>query len=269
MSFILDALRKSEHERQRQTGPGLAEVAVAPPRPRANVWATAAIALLVVNLVAIGVLLLRKAQQEPAAGATPTAEQATSTTNAAVAPATGAPPPAAAAPAPQASITQTVAEPPPMLRPAEAGPVTPATRNPLEEEVSDYAPPLDPQVQAAAAAPPEGPPAVTRRPSGGGGSVVYETLPEAYPNGSSQYAAQTGASAGLPTADEFAGRVGLPELKLELHVYSNRPQERVAFINSRKYREGDTLAEGPQVEQITPDGVVLSLRGSKFLLPRE
>jgi hypothetical protein len=61
MSFILDALRKSEHERQRQTGPGLAEVAVAPPRTRTNVWATAAIALLVVNLVAIGVLLLRKA----------------------------------------------------------------------------------------------------------------------------------------------------------------------------------------------------------------
>ena len=32
MSFILDALRKSEHERQRQGGPGLAEVAVAAPK---------------------------------------------------------------------------------------------------------------------------------------------------------------------------------------------------------------------------------------------
>ena len=69
MSFILDALRKSEHERQRQTGPGLAEVAVAPAKPRSNVWATAAIALLVVNLVAVGVLLLRKASREPAAAA--------------------------------------------------------------------------------------------------------------------------------------------------------------------------------------------------------
>jgi general secretion pathway protein B len=267
MSFILDALRKSEHERQRQTGPGLAEVAVAPPRTRTNVWATAAIALLVVNLVAIGVLLLRKARDEPTAGPAPAAEQAAPPTVAA--PAISTPPPAtAAAPAPQASITQTVSEPPPMLRPAEPGPVAPATRNPLEDQVSDYAPPIDPRMQAAAAAPPEGPPAVTRRPSTGG-SVVYESLPEAYPNGSSQYAAQTGASAGLPTADEFAARVGLPELKLELHVYSNRPQERVAFINSHKYREGDTLAEGPQVEQITPDGVVLSLRGSKFLLPRE
>ena len=63
MSFILDALRKSEHERQRQGGPGLAEVAVAAPRrPKTNVWATAAVVLLVVNLVAVGVLMLWRAQ---------------------------------------------------------------------------------------------------------------------------------------------------------------------------------------------------------------
>ena len=46
MSFILDALRKSEHERQRSTVPGLAHVplATAPqPLPR---WAVAAIAAL-------------------------------------------------------------------------------------------------------------------------------------------------------------------------------------------------------------------------------
>ena len=33
MSFILDALRKSEHARQKQTGPALAEVPVAAPKP--------------------------------------------------------------------------------------------------------------------------------------------------------------------------------------------------------------------------------------------
>ena len=51
MSFILDALRKSEHERQRQTGPALVETPVATPKPKSNVWATAAIALLVVTVV--------------------------------------------------------------------------------------------------------------------------------------------------------------------------------------------------------------------------
>ena len=62
---------------------------------------------------------------------------------------------------------------------------------------------------------------------------------------------------------------GVPELRLELHVFSNVPAERFAFINSRKYREGDTLQEGPRVDEITRDGVVLDFRGRRFLLPRD
>lgn len=271
MSFILDALRKSEHERQRTTGPGLAEVAIAPSRPRTNVWATAAVVLLLVNLVAIGVLLLWKAQDEPGVdSAATTPEPATATGSEATPPAA---PPAAGAPAqpaPQASITRTLPEPPPMLRPAEAVPVVPATRNPLAQEVSADSPPIDPHMAAAAAAAPAGPPAVSRIPTRGG-TVVYETLPDAGLGEApgDPPPAQSRAGSGLPTVDEVMARGGVPELRLELHVYSNRPQERFAFINSRKYREGETLAEGPQVEEITPDGVVLNLRGNRFLLPRE
>ena len=69
MSFILDALRKSEHERQRQGGPGLAEVAVAAPKTKTSVWATAAVALLVANLIAVGVLMLRRGRAPDAADA--------------------------------------------------------------------------------------------------------------------------------------------------------------------------------------------------------
>jgi len=76
MSFILDALRKSEHERQRQSGPALVETPVATPKPRGNPWATAAIALLLVNLVAVGVFLLLKSRDEPASASVP--PQATS-----------------------------------------------------------------------------------------------------------------------------------------------------------------------------------------------
>ena len=72
MSFILDALRKSEHDRQRTTGPALAEVPVAPARPRTNLWAPIAVALLVVNFAVIGWLLLRKSNDV----ATPTAAPA-------------------------------------------------------------------------------------------------------------------------------------------------------------------------------------------------
>ena len=80
MSFILDALRKSEHARQHHKGPALAEVPIAAAKPRTNLWATAAVGLLVVNLVAVGVLMLRRAQRsdnsaESAAMTAPAANQ--------------------------------------------------------------------------------------------------------------------------------------------------------------------------------------------------
>ncbi len=270
MSFILDALRKSEHERQRQTGPALAEVPVAAPKPRSNVWATGAIALLLVNLLVIGVLLIRKAAREPEA------------TVPAAMPAPAQAAPAATAPAPaQVTMTQTVpsgavAAPPPMLQPASsAGSPADGSRNSLEDEMSEGPPMLDPQMTADAAAPPAGPPAVTRAPSGRG-SVVYESLPASAAVGGQQYAApqQTRAasqSAGpqLPTADEVTAAGGVPALNLDLHVYSTKPAERMVFVNSHKYHEGDTLQEGPIVRQITPDGAILEFHGNKFLLSKD
>ena len=92
MSFILDALRKSEHARQRQTGPGLAEVPVAPAKPKTNVWAAAAVALLVVNLLGVGFLLLRRAQKEEAVAAPATAAAATAIVGGSSGPAPRIPP---------------------------------------------------------------------------------------------------------------------------------------------------------------------------------
>jgi general secretion pathway protein B len=247
MSFILDALRKSEHDRQRQTGPALVETPVAAPKPKSNVWATAAIALLVVNLVAIGLLLLYKSRDEPVMA----------TTGDAPPPAQRNAAPAAAPPAAQAAVTQTLPQPavapPPMLRPAETAYAEPGSRNPLEGEISSDGPPMDYEAAARAAEPPLGPPAVvpTQR-----GSVVYEDGTQ--PNTSN-----------LPTADEFAARAGLPEMRLELHVYSTNPRERFVFINGRKYQTGDTTQEGATVDEVTPDGVILNARGNRFLLPRD
>jgi general secretion pathway protein B len=258
MSFILDALRKSEHERQRQTGPALVETPVAAPKPKSNVWATAAIALLVVNLVAIGLLLLYKAREEPVAAATHDAPR----------PAQRDPTPASAPPAAQAAMTRTVPQPvvsppPPMLRPAEPASTAPGTRNPLESEISGGATSMNAEAAARAAEPPPGPPAVvpTRR-----GSVVYESLPDSDPGIAPVPRSQ---APNLPTADEFAARAGLPEMRLELHVYSTNPQQRFVFINGRKYQQGDSTQEGAAVDEITPDGVILNARGNRFLLPRD
>src|SRR5512139_4139975 len=67
MSFILDALKKSENDRQRQSGPALFEVRVPPPRSKFPLLAVSIIALLVVNLGVVAWLMLRK----PAAAAAP------------------------------------------------------------------------------------------------------------------------------------------------------------------------------------------------------
>ena len=51
MSFILDALKKAETERQRQSGPTLLEVRVTPPRRRIPLWTLIISALLGVNIL--------------------------------------------------------------------------------------------------------------------------------------------------------------------------------------------------------------------------
>jgi len=52
-------------------------------------------------------------------------------------------------------------------------------------------------------------------------------------------------------------------------VYATIPADRFVYINNRKYREGTRLQEGPTVERIRRDGVVLNSQGTRFLLPRE
>ena len=50
MSFILDALKKAESERNRASGPVLVDVRIAPPRRRLPAWAWAMGAVLLANL---------------------------------------------------------------------------------------------------------------------------------------------------------------------------------------------------------------------------
>ncbi len=76
---------------------------------------------------------------------------------------------------------------------------------------------------------------------------------------------------GLPSFNELRanGTLQLADLHLDIHVYSTTPSERFVFINMSRYEEQATLAEGPDVREITPDGVILEHLGTRFLLPRE
>ena len=58
----------------------------------------------------------------------------------------------------------------------------------------------------------------------------------------------------------------LPDLHIDIHVYSENAAERFVFINMKKYDEGSFLDEGPFIKAITKEGVVLEQKGISFLL---
>ncbi len=54
---------------------------------------------------------------------------------------------------------------------------------------------------------------------------------------------------------------------ISAHVYSSKPAERMVIIEGRAVREGDVLASGMTVEQITPAGIAVSYKGYRTNKP--
>jgi general secretion pathway protein B len=69
MSFILDALRKSDTERQQQSRQGLTTPQQSAPLARRNVWIPVLISLLTLNAVVLAFLLATRDGDDPAAAA--------------------------------------------------------------------------------------------------------------------------------------------------------------------------------------------------------
>ena len=60
----------------------------------------------------------------------------------------------------------------------------------------------------------------------------------------------------------------IPPMAVTIHVYSPLESQRILFINNREYHKGNLIEGGARVEAIVPDGVVLSYQGERFKLPR-
>lgn len=75
----------------------------------------------------------------------------------------------------------------------------------------------------------------------------------------------------VPPMEELppAIRIRLPSLQVNIHAWSENPQERFVLINLRRYQEGDRLQEGLLLHRIVRDGVVLEFEGTLFFLPRQ
>jgi len=238
MSFILDALKKSEAERQRQLGPMLLEVPEARPVRSLPRWAALVGLVLVCCVVVLGWLAWRLV--------------ALSTVRSAGTTAAAAPPSAPAAPAAPVRAVST-----PAGAAAVSGPVLeamPAAAPVPGPAAGNRAPAPAPPV-AAAAAPSAN--LVAENPA--------DNSPAVAPDAGEPAAG--GNADSLHSYSELSGTV--PQLRLDLHVYAARPADRYAFINMHKVREGDLTAEGVQVKQITREGVVLEFRGTEFLLGRQ
>ncbi|HEV8017614.1 MAG TPA: general secretion pathway protein GspB [Steroidobacteraceae bacterium] len=256
MSFILDALKKSESARQRQSGPALFEVKVAPPRTRLPLWAIAIAALLVVNLGIVMWMLMRHSARAASsdaatpAGASVAIGALTSPAQPLAVPAAVVVPSGAPAPggAPMAAGAAAAGVP----AASAAATVTPA---PAATAVTPQATPAGAAANVAAGAA-DAPTAEDYAPAAEPGSPA----PGSH--------VRRGTAAGVPLYQEAAASPGtqIPELRLDLHVYAAQPQDRFVMINMHKLHEGESLPEGVHVDSITPDGAVLSYRGSRFLL---
>ena len=263
MSFILDALKKSESDRQRQSGPALFEVRVAPPRTRLPLWAIAIALLLLVNLGIVMWMLLR--HQTHLATAEVSATTAAGAASAGAAAGTPAPAAGAPIPAPNPALAGTSAQ---LSTVAASAPATSGTAPaPLAGA------PLTGPSSAAVSAPPAAAPAATP-PAGATaeGTNPSDYAPAEEPSGPVLGShVSRGTASGVPLYQDLTTKPGtqLPQLRLDLHVFAGRAEERFVMINMHKLREGDTLPEGVHVDSITPEGAVLSFNGTKFLLPRD
>ena len=293
MSYILEALRRAESERERKRGgvPGLHAQPVPSPSPddagerRGAPWGW------IVTGLSIGVLLMilwrwwsveplvdeaalarapvggnvSQGSAEPPAAATPASPPPAPVQPAA--PPTGAPPAGATSPAAPGPNTPTRGNAP--AAPNEAGRVT------------KPAPP--PRSTADAAAPRRGgEPAQSPSPTGQPApSANAQQAPSAQTAPSPPAAANSRNPAPAPTPvpappperlrtlaelpDDLRGSV--PQLAFGGSVYSDTPAQRMVIFNGQVLREGDAVTNELQIEQIRQRSAVLRVRGQRFEMP--
>jgi general secretion pathway protein B len=237
MSFILDALRKSEHERQRTAAPGIANVPFGAPRKVLPVWAIALIVVLAVAVLGLGGAYLRS---EWSAGAR------------------------------QARVTSPAETPIPPASATRAGPAperpAPASERPAQLTERSLARDSGRTI-----------PAPSQSSLRGGSATPTSTLAAPAPAerideprvARADRAPEFTGKAGpvLPSAASLEAEwLAVPKLELQLVAFYDSPAERYVFINNARYKEGATLAEGPKVVSITTNGAVMSYLGREFML---
>ncbi|SFL81552.1 general secretion pathway protein GspB [Rugamonas rubra] len=275
MSYILEALKKSQAERQLGALPTIhapslhGEVAAAP----GAAWKKP-LPLAVVAMAAVIVALLALVWRQPATTAAPVG--ATSSATPAVAGAVGAPAATAAA----ASIAPAVAE--------HAGLAAPATAVAPNPGLAASAPAPALAVPSAAAQPVAMPPPAieaveTLKPLKTAAAPASTERPEPARKPAPLAAAADGAHAqpsppaAAPAApDDAAPSVrelpepiqrAIPPIAVGGYIYSKNPADRLLLIDKVLRHEGEEVAAGLVLEKLLPKAAVFNYKGFRYRVP--
>lgn len=255
MSLILEALRKSEAERQRGRAPGLF-VEQVPTRPTARArmpaWAWA-LALLLTATLALLAWREWQPQQErgqvhfdadaAAASAVQPGDAPMMPPRAEVPAAPTAPPVAAPLPAPAATAVPAAAA---KAAPADEALAAPPPRTAaLAGSELMRTPDVSPSALSAVSS---APPAALSTPA-----ELVEVNLTPFP--------------GLGSLDAGT-RAQLPPLRVTMHVFADAPAQRFVILDGQRLGEGASPAAGIVVEEIRREGLVLSVNGQRVLLAR-
>ncbi len=271
MSYILEALKKSEKKRQgkQQNLTHLAtEETPEQERPptRRPLWPLLLGLALVINAGIMLIIFWPFASNPPAPPALDSANQhAQETSRSAVRVAASEPQRAASPPSAKAQRTKAIPSVPDVqVNQREAAP-------PIAARVE-----TQPQIQSAPAA------ATTtvtpKRVAQGATNIQEEIADEANTRPArADIAAQTRAprpdAVAKPAPVRFNDlpleyRRQLPEMHMSVHAYSEEPSAAVIRINNKMLRPGGYLEGGVRLEEITREGAIFSFAGRRFLLPR-
>lgn len=267
MSYILEALQKSEHARRQGKVPDLSTVPVvlAPAQGKhsspylAYALAGAAVLTLVAVLVwlrpwQVPASVVVTVPVGPVAGATSVQDSE---------------PKSPPAPQPQAhaagaSLAESSSVPTPAAAIESAAPST-DTPPAIPSVIAAEPPPSAPASLAAPVTTPPAPVKAAATPRVASAAPTPAVTPSARPPASVRDAAapnpaQVYRRTELP--DPIRSR--LPPLTVSGYAYAVEAAQRMAVINERVVQEGDEAAPGVTVEHIDSDGLVLSFRGYRF-----
>ena len=278
MSYILEALRKADAERERGTvpdlhaqplPPGAAEPLAEPPRASLLPWLAAGALLAIV--AGAGWFVIGRGAPAPAPAPVAVAVRAPSvaasvgaevpTANAANAASSASAGSAAASAASAAPASASVAS---ALAPAAA--VAAGVARAASAAQTPEAAPAAPPKPAGRAVPPRRPPAVApervaraqRAPRATPAKAAAAPPPRA-----------EAAATRVPALGELPGalRQQVPPLAIGGSVYSPQASARMVIVNGQVFQEGSRLAPELKLEQIRPKTAVFSIQGQLFEMP--